>query len=79
MVRARARRMGIANRLMHEIELVARRAGLRLLTLDTKRGDGAESLYRRRGWMIAGAIPGYALNPDGTAHDTVIFYRELGP
>jgi GNAT superfamily N-acetyltransferase len=79
MVHSRGRRMGVASRLMEAIETAAQRSGLRLLTLDTKRGDAAEQLYRRRGWITAGAIPGYALDPDGAPHDTVIFYKELPP
>jgi ribosomal protein S18 acetylase RimI-like enzyme len=77
MVHGRSRRLGIARQLMEALEVAAQRGGFRLLTLDTKRGDGAEQLYRRLGWITAGAIPGYALNPDGTTHDTVIFYKEL--
>jgi hypothetical protein len=58
-------------------EDVARRSGFRLLTLDAKRGEAAEQLYRSLGWISAGTIPRYALNADGTLHDTVIFYKEL--
>lgn len=77
LVHRRARRRGLGARLMVEIENAARDAGLRLLTLDTKRGDGAEPLYRKSGWTEAGVIPRYALDSDGTPHDTVIFYKEL--
>ncbi len=79
LVHRRSRRTGLGTRLMQAIEDAARGAGLRLLTLDTKRGDAAERLYRRLGWTPAGTIPGYALDPDGTPHDAVIFYRELHP
>lgn len=78
MVDPRARRAGVATRLMTAIEEEARASGFTLLTLDTKKGDGAELLYRCLGWIEAGTIPGYALNPDGTTHDTVIFYKTLG-
>jgi len=77
LVHRRSRRMGLATLLMQTIEDAARRAGFSLLTLDTKRGDAAEHLYRRIGWTPAGTIPGYALDPDGTPHDAVIFYKEL--
>lgn len=77
LVHRRARRRGLGARLMAGIEDAARAAGLRLLTLDTKRGDGAEPLYRKMGWIEAGIIPRYALDSDGTPHDTVIFYKEL--
>ena len=49
-VRLRGRRTGLGTQLMHTIEDAARRAGCRLLTLDTKRGDAAEHLYRQLGW-----------------------------
>ena len=77
LVHRRSRRTGLGTQLMHAIEAAARRAGFRLLTLDTKRGDAAERLYRRLGWTPAGTIPGYALDPDGTPHDAVIFYKAL--
>lgn len=78
LVHRRARRQGLGGLLMEEIERRARSAGFTLLTLDTKRGDAAESLYRRAGWTEVGVIPGYALNPDGSMCDTVVFYKELG-
>jgi GNAT superfamily N-acetyltransferase len=77
LVHRRSRRKGLGTQLMQSIEDAARRAGFSLLTLDTKRGDTAEQLYRRCGWTPVGAIPGYALDPDGTPHDAVIFYKEL--
>lgn len=73
-----ARRMGVGARLMGELESRACARGLRLLTLDTKRNDAAERLYARLGWNVAGIIPDYALNPDGTFHDTVVLYKRLG-
>jgi GNAT superfamily N-acetyltransferase len=77
LVHRRARGTGLGRMLMAEIEGRARSAGFTLLTLDTKRGDVAESLYRRGGWTEVGVIPGYALNPDGSLCDTVIFYKEM--
>ena len=77
LVHRRSRRTGLGTRPMRAIEEAARRAGFRLLTLDTKRGDPAEHLYRRIGWTPAGTIPAYALDPDGTPHDAVFFYKEL--
>jgi GNAT superfamily N-acetyltransferase len=72
-----SRRTGLGTRLMQTIADAARRAGFSLLTLDTKRGDAAERLYQQIGWTSAGTIPRYALDPDGTPHDAVIFYREV--
>ena len=77
LVHRRSRRTGLGTRLMHAIEDAARRAGFRLLTLDAKRGAAADHLYRHLGWIPAGTIPRYALDPDGTPHDAVIFYKEL--
>jgi ribosomal protein S18 acetylase RimI-like enzyme len=77
LIHRRARRQGLGGTLMQEIEHRAKSAGFTLLTLDTKRGDAAESLYRAIGWTEAGVIPGYALDPDGTICDTVVFYKAL--
>jgi ribosomal protein S18 acetylase RimI-like enzyme len=77
LVHRRARRKGVGTALMEEIERRARSAGFTLLTLDTRRGDAAETLYRRAGWTEVGVIPGYALNPDGSLCDTVVFYKAL--
>jgi GNAT superfamily N-acetyltransferase len=76
-VHRRSRRTGLGSQLMQNIEQAARHAGFTLLTLDTKQGDAAEELYRRGGWTEVGAIPGYALNPDGSLHATVVFYKEI--
>jgi hypothetical protein len=40
--------------------------------------DAVERLYRATGWSCAGTIPRFALDPDGTPCDGVIFYKELG-
>lgn len=72
-----ARRRGIARALMLRLQNEARRAGRTLLTLDTRAGDAAESLYCALGWHEAGRIPNYALNADGTLCDTVLFWRQV--
>ncbi len=78
LVHRRARRRGVGTQLMQALEAEARSAGFRLLTLDSKRDDAGEELYRRLGWTTVGTIPRYALDPDGiTPHDTVVFYKEL--
>ena len=77
LVHRRCRRTGLGTALMHAIEDAARAAGFGLLTLDAKHGVAAEVLYRRLGWIAAGMIPGYALDPDGTPHDAVFFYKTL--
>jgi GNAT superfamily N-acetyltransferase len=77
LVHRRSRRAGLGTRLMRSIEDAARDSGFTLLTLDAKRGAVAERLYRQLGWVAVGAIPAYALDPDGTPHDAVIFYKPL--
>ncbi|MCA9289654.1 MAG: GNAT family N-acetyltransferase [Phycisphaerales bacterium] len=78
LVHPRRRRAGLGMQLMRTAEVAARRAGLTLLTLDAKRGEAAERLYRRLGWTHAGTIPAFAFDPDGrTPHDAVIFYKHL--
>jgi GNAT superfamily N-acetyltransferase len=76
-VHRRARRRGVARALMTALEARARAASFTLLTLDTVRGAPAEQLYTAAGWQRVGVIPGYALDPDGTLCDTVIFYKSL--
>ena len=78
LVHPAARRRGVGQALMAALEAEATRRGRRLLTLDTRAGDAGEALYRALGWQEAGRIPGYALNADGTAGDTVFFYKQLG-
>ena len=77
LVHRRARRQGIGAALMQAIEQRARDSGFTLLTLDTVLGEAAERLYERGGWKRVGVIPNYALNPDGTMCDTVVFYKTL--
>jgi acetyltransferase len=77
LVHPRSRGRGLGARLMQAVEAAARAPGFTLLTLDTKRGDPAERLYHRLGWTAAGTVPGYAIDPDGTPHDAVLFYKHL--
>ena len=76
-VHRRARRRGVGQALMAALETRAREAGFTLLTLDTCQGSAAEQLYATAGWQRAGVIPHYALNPDGSPCDTVIFYKKV--
>jgi ribosomal protein S18 acetylase RimI-like enzyme len=77
LVHPAARRRGLARALMRRLEVEAAHHRRTLLTLDTRAGDRAEALYRSEGWTEAGRIPGYALNADGTACDTVYFYKRV--
>jgi GNAT superfamily N-acetyltransferase len=75
LVHPAARRRGVARALMKRLEQEARRTDKTLLTLDTRAGDAAESLYRDMAWHEAGRIPGFALNADRTPCATVFFWK----
>lgn len=77
MVHTAFRRQGIASLLMDAIEAEARHLNRQLLVLDTRQGDTAEGLYRRRGYREAGVIPQYAKNADGSYSGTVFFYLPI--
>ena len=77
LVHRRARGRGLARLLMSEIEARAAAKGYTLLTLDTVPARAADYLYRKTGWTPVGRIPNYALDPDGTPCDTVVFYKDL--
>jgi ribosomal protein S18 acetylase RimI-like enzyme len=76
LVHTSARRRGVGEALMTGLERAALDAGRWLLTLDTATEDAAR-LYRRMGWNLAGVIPHYALNPDGTLTDTAFYWKQL--
>ncbi|WP_321794040.1 GNAT family N-acetyltransferase [Caballeronia sp. J97] len=73
----RARRRGIAQRLMTAADAAARAAGKSVLVLDTVTGGDAERLYERAGWQRVGVVPNYALMPDGTLCGTTFFHKQL--
>jgi GNAT superfamily N-acetyltransferase len=75
-VHQEARRGGMGAALMAAAEEHARGLGRTTLVLDTA-SDDAERLYQRRGWQLAGVIPRYALNPDGTPCSTNIYWKHL--
>jgi len=77
-VHPKARRRGVARALMQAVETVARKEGRTLITLDTRTGDMAETLYLSMGYIKAGIIPGYAVDPEGKKLEaTTILYKEL--
>ena len=78
LVHPSARRRGLGHVLMTAVEDLAREKGKTLLVLDTA-SDDADRLYRALDWTEVGAIPGFALFPDGRPCDTVIFYKQLQP
>lgn len=77
LVHRRARGRGIGMTLMSAAEDAARARGRTLLVLDTALAGAAERLYTRAGWTRVGVIPGYALFPDGSPCDTVVFWKKL--
>jgi GNAT superfamily N-acetyltransferase len=76
-VSSRARRRGVATRLMDALEAHALSLGRTLLTLDTETGSGAEQFYQRRGYVRVGDIPNYCLGNDGGPSGTTIYYKQL--
>ena len=76
LVHRRARRLGVGAAVLDAAERAAAEAGKTLLVLDTA-SDDAERLYERRGWQRVGAIPDYALWPDGGRCATVVYYKRL--
>jgi GNAT superfamily N-acetyltransferase len=77
LVHRRARRQGVAQRLMAAIEDEARAEGKAVLVLDTVTGGDAERLYARAGWQRVGVVPNYALMPDGAFCGTTFFCKQL--
>ena len=77
LVLRRARRRGLAQRLLDALDAVARAERREVLVLDTVTGGDAERLYARSGWLRVGAVPRYALMPDGTPCGTTFFYKQL--
>ncbi len=76
LVHRRARKTGVGAAVLAAAEDAARAAGRTLLVLDTASAE-AERLYERGGWCRVGAIPKYALLPDGPFVASVFFYKDL--
>lgn len=74
LVHRRARGQGLGDALMQAVEPLSRAAGKTLLVLDTA-SAAAEKIYARQGWQRLGAIPGYALLPQGGLCDTTYFFK----
>lgn len=77
LVLRRVRRQGLGAALMRAAETMALHCGRTLLVLDAVTGGDAERLYANLGWQRVGAIPRYALMPDGEPCSTTYFYRDL--
>ena len=76
-VHRRVRRQGLGAALMRAAEATAIECGKTLLVLDAVTDGDAARLYERLGWVRVGAIPGYALMPQGGLCSTTVFYRNL--
>jgi GNAT superfamily N-acetyltransferase len=74
MVRHSHRRGGIGRLLLQAVCDLALRSGRTLLLLDVRTGDRAEGLYRSRGLVQFGQVPGYAREPDGGGLAASSFY-----
>lgn len=72
-----ARRRGVGRALMLAAEARARADGRWLLVLDTVTGSPADGFYRTLGWQEAGAIPNFALEPDGRMVSTTYFWKDV--
>lgn len=77
LVHRRARRRGIAARLLAAVDAAALARGRHVLVLDTVTGGDAERLYARHGWQRVGEVPHYALLPDGRPCGTTFFHKRL--
>ncbi|ALL68133.1 GCN5-related N-acetyltransferase [Paraburkholderia caribensis MBA4] len=77
LVHRRARRQGVAHRLMAAADAVARDEGKSVLVLDTVTGGEAERVYERAGWQRVGEVPNYALMPDGSFCGTTFYFKHL--
>jgi GNAT superfamily N-acetyltransferase len=77
LVLRRARRQGVAQRLMAAMDAAAREEGKTVLVLDTVSGGDAERLYVRAGWQRVGEVPKYALMPDGAFCGTTFYFKDL--
>jgi len=77
LVHRRARRQGVAERLLRALEVKARELGRTTLVLDTVTGSDASRLYERLGWQRAGDIPNYALMPEGPFCSTTYYFRPI--
>ncbi len=77
LVHRRARRQGIAERLLRALEAKARELSKTTLVLDTVTGSDASRLYERLGWQRVGDIANYALMPDGALCSTTYYVLPL--
>jgi ribosomal protein S18 acetylase RimI-like enzyme len=78
MTRKSSRGRGVATALMRKAEELAAQRSRTLLVLDTAVDGGASALYERLGFVLAGAIPDYALKPHGGLTGANFFWKRIG-
>jgi ribosomal-protein-alanine N-acetyltransferase len=72
------RRRGLGLALLHQFAEAARSRGARRLLLEMRRGNPAESLYRRFGFRPIGERPNYYRMRNGQLLDAITFALYLG-
>lgn len=73
-----ARRRGIARLLAGEIDAIARRIGLRLLTARmTLDQSAAQAVFRQLGFRREAVLWDYAITPDGQTRDLLVATKRL--
>lgn len=77
LVFAAERRQGLGRRLVQAAEETTRAIGRSLIVLDTQTESTAYYLYQKLGYNIVGAVPNFALLPDGSYCPTTYFYKQL--
>ena len=77
LIRADYQRQGIGSLLEKSACELARKAGLKLLYLDSATDYAVSDVYEKWGWTKVGTIPNFATHPDGSLTPTTYFYKEL--
>ena len=72
-----ARRRGLASAMLQLLEQAARQRGARQLLLEMRRGNPAESLYRKVGFVPIGERRNYYRQADGSRVDAITFALRL--
>jgi GNAT superfamily N-acetyltransferase len=70
-----ARRTGLGRQLLQALEQKAAASGRSLLTAQTS-DAAAEALFRAAAWHIAGRIPGFTRDANGTTATTTFFWKQ---
>src|SRR5579871_1221242 len=68
-----ARRRGLALIMLRALDHAARSRGARQLLLEMRRGNPAEALYRKLGFVSIGERPNYYRSAEGTRIDAITF------